>query len=179
MAYADLRAPEELLRDMLVETQVWRAIVANPSATWEELAVILDAGTVAEGAAAEAVVYGAFAEVPDDPKYKQRPRANVRQMADDSWERTSGSGFTSAKGLMLIVDLNIPPAYTTDISAALLDARRKALALESDILQLERGAGRLDFTGLQSLVVGLADPKEWGGDQFQILEWVFSFEGTV
>lgn len=179
MAYADLRAPEELLRDMLVECQTWRAIVADPQATWDELAAILDAGTVAAGSAADAIVYGAFAEVPDDPRFRQRPRANIRQLEDDAWERDSSTGFSFDGSLFLAIDLDIPEAFRTDISAAILDARHKAIAIETDLVGLARAAGRVDFTRIQSHPAGLADPKLNGGDQFEILEWSFSYEGAA
>lgn len=179
MAYADLVAPEETLADMLVECQTWRAIVANPSATWAELVVILDAGTVSEGDAASRVDFGAFQEQWDEPGFLERPRAGIRQLEDDNWQRTSSSGFSLTGSLYLLIELQIPPSLKTDMGAALLDARRKSKAIESDLLNLMRQNGRLDITAFVVQPAGLSDPKEHTEEtQFQILEYGLAYEGA-
>lgn len=178
MAYADIQAPEELAKAMLTECQVWRGLVAYPSYQWAELAAELDSGTVDEGDAADRTVIAVLQEQWDDESYIPRPRAVLRQTEDDGWSRDSVSTFSSLLRIEATFEIATPADLTG--SEALLDLRRKGAALLVDFLGLARQHGRLDIEQLTAEPAGLADMKQYAGQEpFGVLAWSLACRGTV
>lgn len=178
MAWADLVLPEDQLAAMLVECQPVRAIVANPTATWAELAVILDAGNVAEGSTADHVKTSLFDEEEDSSDYVERPRFVVSHHEQDTYTRTSSSGFSLTGRLFVLAELPIPAALVDDEAGAKDDVRQKRIAIMQALCDLSRANPRLDLVALQ-VEEGVKYAQEENGDSFAIIQCDVTFGGAT
>ena len=178
MAYSDLVIPEQRLADMLAECQTWRAIVANPDADWAALAVILDAGTVAEGIAADRIKTGGLATDREDPEFIEMPRAGVSDSPDDdTFTRSSTSSFDLDGRLFVVVEMPVPLSITTK-NDAYRDIRAKYFALSGDLLELPRQHPRLDLMAT-SWDSGYVFRKDHNGEWFETIQFGVTYRGAT
>ena len=93
MSYADHKTPGRMLLDMLVETQTFRAMAADPFGTWAEIAAAMDGGTIAEGDAGDRVIFGKVNEDPNRGVVPEPPYGICRQLD----EGTTGSRSSTVR----------------------------------------------------------------------------------
>lgn len=170
--------PETVLKNMIAETQTWRAIVANPDADWATIEPLITAGGIAEGDAAAAIVIGRFEERPDAVDYVGRPRINCVQFDDDDLEITGG---ISRNGTILAeVELRIPADYVGRAGKAVEDGRLKMESLIVELLSLPRQGGRLASTGGTLGPVDLSsDEEDIITNRFLVADFMVRWRGGV
>lgn len=174
MTWATFTTPGDLLKAMLVACQPVRALMANPGATWEEIAAILDAGTVAAGSTEDRIRLAVLDEEPDDEDFLEKPRATLRQLNDSTYTRSSTTGFNHEGTLSLLIELDIPESLEDDRSGAIRDAQYKQDAIGIALMSLAPQAGYLDLSGMTAEPVGLSDPTQHSeGDERQYQVMVF------
>lgn len=160
----DNAVEEKLLRDMFVELQSWRAIVANPNASWSSLATAIDAGGIVVGDADDRTVYATIEEDTSHANYIAAPRIVLRPFEPKAFQRDSTSGFITTAVIQATIDLTVDSSHLTNglvsnFAAAYLDTRRKVEKLFSDLCSLARQSGRADIQDVRVTRAGLIDPK--------------------
>lgn len=178
MAWADLLLPEDQFAAMLVECQPVRAIVANPASTWAQIATVLDDGTVAVGGTAAKVKTSTFIEDESSSDYVSRPRFAVSQLEQDGYTRTSVSGFDLTGQLFALMELPIPQSLIEDVAGMKDDIRRKAMAIEIDLLRLPRSGDRLDIESV-SVESGIMYGAENNGEPFGLVQMTLTYRGSI
>jgi hypothetical protein len=178
MTWAAQLLPEDQLAAMLVECQPVRGIVANPYATWAELAAVLDAGTVSEGDTADKVTVSTFIEDEADSANIQRPRFVVNNEDEDGLSRTSSSGFSLTGRLNFCFELVIPPSLIEQRAQAKRDARHKQLAIQSALCSLPRQYPFLDLSQA-AFQGGIVFQQEHNGVKFAVIQGSVTYMGAT
>ena len=170
---ATIQIPEDLLASMLVECQMWRAMVAYPLVDWEELKPIVAAGGIDEGDAALRIENVYFDErVAENPP---RPRCVIRQFDDETSIRDGG--FSLSGNIVAVFELSVPDIYSGQEGPAIYDARKKLFALKTELLNLGPQGGRMPILSLAMSATGINDPVDDGsGDADRFLVGVFAVQ---
>lgn len=170
--------PEAVLKNMIAETQTWRAIVANPNTDWDTLEPLISAGGIAEGDAADSIVLGRFDERTDAVDYVGRPRINCVQFDDDDLE--IGGGISRTGTILAEVELRIPEAFAGRAGKAVEDGRLKMESLIVELLSLPRQWPRLDSTGATLGPVDLSsDEEDIISNRFLVADFMVRWRGGI
>lgn len=152
-----------MLRRMVAECPIWRALVDLPGGDYAALqtrSVLLEDDDAAGDAARLRVTFGGILADPDDPGFLAPPRACVRPLEDLTLTR-SGTGFSFAFDGVLTLAIEFAESDPAGSFAEQADrAERIAYRLQTELAQLPRGAGRLDVRRVACGGPLRLDPKD-------------------
>lgn len=177
---------EELLRDQLAGLQSWRAMRANPAASWDDLATLIDAGGNAAGDAADAVLFWSFGpDFGDDTDDARNwPRLCLRRM-ESEWRRTSSTGWNIVFRVSLDAEFSVNPDHldangkTVVDRDAYLDAERKLEKLALDLAEALQTAGIADVQGITMSDVGSPNPQFYEYTHVMLGDFVIECHGVA
>lgn len=165
------------LREMLGDSEMWRAIVADPTATYSELITLRDAATSPEAAAKAKITYGYASDKSGDDDYVAVPRIILRHLDGNDSEKTASSGFADNGMLVASIELVTPDVYVGNFPDAYAYAMEQVGGIRDEIAVMARisttESNYLGITRLSVPTLGQIDPK---GNQSN---WVFVAEFIV
>jgi hypothetical protein len=168
----------DCMENMLLQSEVWRAIANHPDAEWSTLQAIITAGSADEDEAERRILHGRAINEVDHPDYIERPYVVLRQFDGNIGRRSSTTSFDFVGRIYVQFEVPVPEAYAEHPQDAFEDARNKIGGIVQEILLMPMEAGNLHLTGAD-LQFGQADPQENNGCLFYVLDVIFSHTGSV
>lgn len=167
------------LRAMIGDSEVWRAVVAQPDTDWTTLQTLINAETSSGPNALARIVYGRWEEDADHDDYIPRPRCILRHYDQNDAERASTTGFASKGVIYVGFEIPIPTVYRDDARDAYLDAENKIGGIVENLSGMGRVNGYLDLNEISLTGFGQADPDENNGEWFYVSELAVQHLGSV
>lgn len=167
------------LRAMIGDSEVWRAIVAQPNTDWDSLQTLIDADTSPSAAALAKVKFGRLEDDTDHDDYVSRPRCVIRHWDTNEAERASTMGFGSNGLIYVGFEMPIPDAYADSMQDAYTDAENKIGGIIENLASKERVSGYLDISRISLTGFGQADPDENNGGLYYVSELAVHHMGSI
>lgn len=165
------------LRETVVASEMWRAVVAQPLADWTTVKALADAATSSEANARAQVIRERTneADAAQDP-----PRCIVRHLNDSDIEKLgSGSSWATDGMLSLLFELPVPTAYQGEsaIDDAVVAFENVIGRIISEMQTVAGTAGYLNILRFVRLDFGQYDTRDTNGDLIRAANYVVHFNG--
>lgn len=167
------------LRAMIGDSQVWRALVAQPDTDWDSLKTLIDAATSPQVAALAKIVSGRFEDDTEHADYKTRPRCCIRNFDETVAGRASTTGFANAGLTYVAFEIPIPTTYQASGGDAYEDAENKIGGIIQEMAGMGRIAGYLDVSEIILTSFGQMDPDSDNGELYYVAELAVHHKGSV
>lgn len=165
------------LRESIVASACWKAIVELPDDEWPAVNTLANAGT-SDAAAARAKVI--LERTDEDDADEDPPRCIIRHASDGDIERLGGQAWSTDAQLLLLIELPVPSTLLADKEGSLYDFDNKVGRMMSEILLAsESGSERLGILRAGRGPIGQIDPKMIRGESLRMAEFLLSAPGVL
>lgn len=174
-----LSEPVDLLREMIADSQMWRAVVAGPNTDWGTLYALYQAATSPENNAKARIVKGVGEDDESHADFVQRPRCIVRHLDQFELSELTEAGYSASGALIATFELDIPTTYHGSYADAYVNFTNTLGLIIENLKNMPKQAGYLDVTTWSLLGFGQSIDDEGTLEEYWTGELLVNFYGGL
>ena len=169
----------DLFREMIADSQMWRAVVASPNTDWATLYALYQAASSSESDAKARIVKGVAEDDEDHADYVARPRCIVRHLDQFEMQELTEAGYSVGGQLIATFELDIPTTYQNSYADSYVNFTNVFGLIMENLKALPKEAGYLDLKSLSMLGFGQSIDDEGTQQEYWCGELLVSFDGGL